>query len=555
MKSRVKSWNSVRGGFTIVEMMVTIVIVLIVMLAVVQLFEWIGVRVAQGRAVIEMSGVLRGATRRLELDLETCTVPVRPWIDPAAGEGYFELYEGAANDLSVYRTMQAAVPPVVPESIAGDFDDILMLTCRNRDEPFSGHRDYLTLDAGNNFAQPAVGSISSEIAEVVWWTQWDDFNSNGQVDRPEVTLRRRAMVIRPDLNNQSGMMTRLAAANLNDLRILVANFMHNNDISVRLWIDPVNNLICNVTANSLSDLTRRENRYAHWRVLTAAGANVQYASMPWPFPIDAMDDYAADHDFATFNFSVTSLRRLAKARALPSFLGEDVSRYGEDVIAAGVLAFDIRVYDPEALIFSVDGNGVAPGDAAWGTAFDTYIQNPVAPNLPIGKGAFVDLGYLPRHNMGNGGSHYSDIPDERSGLLHWFNPVVFGNSTTFRMLGPRSAAFDYNVPANLYNNPGRAPAPLFDKQFGGPRVYCTWPTHYEKDGLNQSLGQIAAGIPDIGTDGFDNNGINGTDDDGERETAPPYPFKLRGINVSLRLYENDTRQVKQSTVTANFVPE
>jgi hypothetical protein len=48
---------------------------------------------------------------------------------------------------------------------------------------------------------------------------------------------------------------------------------------------------------------------------------------------------------------------------------------------------------------------------------------------------------------------------------------------------------------------------------------------------------------------------NGPDDVGERETAPPYDKPLRGIKVILRLYERDSRQIRQVSVDQHFVPE
>ena len=47
----------------------------------------------------------------------------------------------------------------------------------------------------------------------------------------------------------------------------------------------------------------------------------------------------------------------------------------------------------------------------------------------------------------------------------------------------------------------------------------------------------------------------GPDDVGERETVPPYDKPLRGLQVVLRLYERDSRQVRQVSVNQSFVPE
>jgi hypothetical protein len=48
---------------------------------------------------------------------------------------------------------------------------------------------------------------------------------------------------------------------------------------------------------------------------------------------------------------------------------------------------------------------------------------------------------------------------------------------------------------------------------------------------------------------------SGPDDVGERETVPPYDKPLRGVQVLLRLYERDSRQVRQVSVNQHFVPE
>ena len=82
-------------------------------------------------------------------------------------------------------------------------------------------------------------------------------------------------------------------------------------------------------------------------------------------------------------------------------------------------------------------------------------------------------------------------------------------------------------------------------------TYDTWSFYYERDGVDQD-GFYGA---DQGTDGFDNDGTNGVDDLCERETSPPYPVPLRGLQVRIRIYEPDTRQMRQTSVSANFVPE
>ncbi len=110
------------------------------------------------------------------------------------------------------------------------------------------------------------------------------------------------------------------------------------------------------------------------------------------------------------------------------------------------------------------------------------------------------------------------------------------------------------------------------------RVYDTWNFAYENDGLNQDNDEIVNGVwgnfgtgnpsgqqmVDEGTDGFDSFGEYadqqgavrlGPDDPGERETSPPYPVPLRAVQITLRVYEPDSRQMREVTVRQHFVPE
>lgn len=96
-------------------------------------------------------------------------------------------------------------------------------------------------------------------------------------------------------------------------------------------------------------------------------------------------------------------------------------------------------------------------------------------------------------------------------------------------------------------------------------VYDTWTPTYESDGINQapstSDGFVVAVLDglgnsntqvDRGTDGVDNDGVNGPDDFGERETQPPYNHPIRGLQVTFRLVEKQTGQVRQSSIVHNY---
>jgi prepilin-type N-terminal cleavage/methylation domain-containing protein len=88
-------------------------------------------------------------------------------------------------------------------------------------------------------------------------------------------------------------------------------------------------------------------------------------------------------------------------------------------------------------------------------------------------------------------------------------------------------------------------------------TYDTWSTHYECDGQNQGDAPsltVAKPAKDEGSNNQDDNDDGVVDDAGERETSPPYPVPLRGLEVRIRVYEPSSRQVRQVTVRHTFVP-
>src|SRR6478736_2752953 len=87
-----------RRGFTLVEMLVAMVLTLLLVTAIAEFYAIVGDSVKDGRAMIEMGGQLRAAVQRLKADLDLITVTVAPWSDEGSASGYFEYFEGIAND-------------------------------------------------------------------------------------------------------------------------------------------------------------------------------------------------------------------------------------------------------------------------------------------------------------------------------------------------------------------------------------------------------------------------------------------------------------------------
>jgi hypothetical protein len=249
----------------------------------------------------------------------------------------------------------------------------------------------------------------------------------------------------------------------------------------------------------LSDLARRENRYAH---LAGQGS----------FP----------HPLATAPPAAVYLAPFDPASG----------RLGEDVVLTNVLAFDVRAFDPGAPVFDISGVVVAPGDAA-------YNANAIAPTAqPAAYGAYVDLNYfLPAYSSPSGKSEPLKCFNGFQGVASWNDRWLWNGSDPLA---------------------GDDPLKALRRAKSGLRTptYDTWPLHYEYDAVNQENGSIvASGVADEGTNGFDDDGRQGVDDVGERETSPPYPVPLRGIEVRIRVYEPDSRQVREVSVKKTFTPE
>ncbi len=459
----------VRAGVTLIEMLVAVALTLLVVLAIVRVFDILGGNVTESRAILELSGELRNASNLLQADLDRVTAPTLPPLDERAGLGYLEIVEGirtdwdndgdrlaggdflaALNPVDVdFTDPDLIFQPAFRQNIAlllGDTDDVLLATIRSRDKPFTGR------------FQDRI--VESELAEVVWWI---DLPLPGDPPATVLTIHRRVLLIRPDLNL---LLENLQFATPDELRI----FLANNDLSVR----PAGNRLI---ANSLGDLTRRACRFAHWDPTIAQAPD--FVVDGFPFPLNRF-------------FLVPASDR-------------------SDLVLGDALAFDLRVYDPTAALLSVAGQppySLTPTDPGF---YRLASQAPVAD----GRGAYVDLAY------GQGAFPLNSPLQSRFSLL------PHPKSQLERLLGG---------------------APRVDL----PRVYCTWSSHYESDGIPQD------GMPvDQGTNGFDDNGgvPNVVDDRMEQETSPPYPAPLRGVEILLRAQEYSTRQVRQTSVIGDFLPE
>lgn len=593
------------------------------------------------------------------------------------------------------RGLAIGVNAALPEKTAtdgrglGDADDILMLTVRNEDEPFAG-RIPNPHDPANDLFGPSSPGVSfavwggqhqeveSQLAEVVWYAVENPVDPNRTFAFGEPgyrTIYRRALLILPELNyeirvtaggiGRTGVSTgpgvvrvlppgigrgNVAAA----LAGLIA-FQEIYDLSVRLEWDATlpgsNDGRWVLKANTLSDLTRRENRYEHHgfvprqESLALLQGSTIAADRYFPFmaanggihdnsatpslvffadtELDDLPNYDPASGFqarigAGTTFVVShetsdppdlgryDARPLvvvddpsdspATVRAILNETGQVVhittglaplggSRRGDDIMMTDALGFDLRVYDPGAPLYSYVLDGIAeqvvqPGDVSWPSAFyaDT---NGTANRLGdgtavfpfVGQGAYVDLAYgrsfiRPNLNPPSIGSRYNRF--ELGNTNDKQND--FESADRFGLVRPRF----YEDGQVRYGSSAAARTQRY-------ATFDTWSTHYESNGVNEDGDNLNGNLRtdpaqqpmiDEGVNGLDdpalyhddtNNDLRpdnfvtverfGPDDDAERETRPPYDTALRGMQVTLRVYERDSRQIREVRVRESFVPE
>ena len=400
-----------RHGMTLVEMLVATAMTLIIMGIVAQLFGFLAGTLSRSRETISMSADARSVANLLRRDLAGLTVKTVPPV-PADGEaGYLEILEGANTDASAGFGQ-----------LAGDCDNVLMLTTRGLDRPFLGRFG-------------SSGSIESPVAEVAWFCLPSPNASQTVPGTTLYTLYRRQLLVM-DYVGQTPFE--------NSLDNSISGRLPNDDYDLSLRAD--GSLL---RPNSLGDLTRREWRFLHNLSGTASAVGYPY------------------------NGTVANLVSYG-------VLGG--SRQGEDVVLTDVLAFDVRVFDPRAPLRTTSATAVEPGDPGYGSATAAGVT-----------GAYVDLG---------------------------------SGSTATDLLASATAKSKLT------------------------RVYDTWSTHYESNGIDED-GVYGS---DQGTNGVDDNNNGIVDEDAEQETAPPYTTPLRGLEVRIRVYEPTSRQVRQVTVRHTFVP-
>lgn len=613
-------------GYTIVELLMATTLTLILMGVVVTIFGAVSRSVHQSRAVLEMTDRMRAARSRLQLDLEGLTVTVDPPRQPEAGEGYLEIVEGPYGVEPTHPSFMLPVNevPTAIDTTPTDNDDVLMFTTRAQRGTFVGrYRDKRT------WQDTTIQSDEAEViwfvrgrtlyrrmllvAPQVMRPANGDWTSFGYLDNNYDNYASGGMAANPN-NDPTDNNDVVDRADLTDFDGVEHAFHELYDLSARPELDqtatapPWNALRWGWRLNSLGDLTQRENRYAHrvtavdmfpFGINRRDPATGRPAELPWgqlrlptlrecshpwwmtwanlpPDPTNRADPTRLPSVTppvdATLGLSIVDLWRdphpwpevdpdtgtleypdPPSPPELPRFMGP---RVAEDVILTNVIGFDVKVWDPTAPLFWAVNDQGTPADLTDDTSISSVIVQPGDPGYHLALAHWAIWRQTGSPASGSMGPTY---PAPRAtgayvDLDYSAYPIATYLATTYPLAVPWARA------ASTFSGPGNTRSQL-------ARVYDTWSSHYESDGLDQD----GDGLVDEGTDGFDNDGDGVVDDGpdvdfngdgmidpndpsevGEWETMPPYLAPLRGIQVRIRTFEPDSRQVRTVTLVMDF---
>lgn len=439
-------------GRTLIELLVASALSLVVMGALASLFALFGRSIKQSEATMNLGSLMRSVAWQLRQDLTGVTCPLTPWLSPETNAGYFEIVEGPARDTTL--AVDAQGQPT--DTLTADTDDILAFTTQSLAGEFAGRFNGAT--------------VESPYAEVAWFC------------RPA----------------ESQPLTGSTLYDLHRRQLLVVNYLGRADLASNTLPPSTDRAGCDISLrsgtatglgqvlipNSLGDVTKREHRFmrAGYSFVTESQAirGVPPQVFPFAFPVDA-----------TFH-------------AVPEAALDDAKRAWEDVVLTNVIGFDVRVFDPQAVVSgTAGGTERLPGDLGYVAA--------VAPQPGAAMGGYVDLGW-------GGGAAVV-----RSGTFPPAGTTAFQSAGVAVTDAPRKIT----LPAATYD---------------------TWSRHYEFNGVDDD----GDGVVDEGANGRDTNGDGWPEVTGDTETSPPYPLPLRGLEVRIRCYEPASRQVRQITIRHSF---
>jgi hypothetical protein len=244
--------------------------------------------------------------------------------------------------------------------LAGDCDDVLLFTARSLTEPYQGQFN-------------TTSTFESQTAELAWFCV--AAGNDPLTGVPLATLYRRQLLAMAYVGQEPFLSNNNSVA-ASDYGNSWGTFYNAFDLSCRLDGGQL-------YPNSLGDLTKRENRFLH--------------SSTFP------------HAFQGTSANGAVLK--------------GASRVGDDVVLTNVVAFDVRVYDPAAVIGTNPPGAYV--DLNWGNESTPVTTTAAFP--PAGTTAFQGKGV----NCGSSGNAALAIPTYDTWSTHYeFDGINQGDTPT-----------------------------------------------------------------------------------------------------------------------------
>ena len=264
--------------------------------------------------------------------------------------------------------------------LTGDIDDILMFTTQSLGKPFVGKFNDST--------------IESPYAEVLWFCK--EASNQPVAGTKLYNLHRRQLLVMDYVGDGTGTDFWGPPPHQNTITTALPAAYNTYDLSMRR--DPAIN---RTLPNGLADLTKRENRFLH---------NFTGVVSATAFPYDKV---------------ITNL---------PTNGSLSGNRLGEDIVLTNVLAFDVRVFDPDARVRD-SGSDIAliPGDPGYNTGMDELTSGAYIDMGVSGAGKFASINPksqldTPTYDTWSDHFEFNGIDEDEDGVIDQKNNMIDDDS-------------------------------------------------------------------------------------------------------------------------------